>query len=89
MNKKNIIAALANIAALNPEGYTVDAHTLQPVTHGYAVAMAETQESFGPDGLAKVVDFAVQDSRVKAFGGWLDSKTGQYYYVPHLDINGL
>lgn len=75
-----VVAALTTIAALNPNGYTVDAHTLQPVTHGYAVAMAETQESFGPEGLAKVVDFAAKDSRVIAFGGWLDSQTEQYYY---------
>lgn len=76
----NVMKALASIAALNPSGFTVDAHTLQPVTHGYAVAMVETQDSFGPEGLAKVVDFAAKDSRVKAFGGWLDSQTGQYYY---------
>lgn len=72
--------ALVSIAALNPVGFTVDAHTLQPVTHGYAVAMAETQDSFGPEGLAKVVDFAAKDSRVTAIGGWLDTVSGRYFY---------
>jgi hypothetical protein len=79
-NKKQLIAALAAVAALNPDGYTVDARTLQPVTSGYAVAVLDTQNSFGADGLARVVDYVAAHDHVTAFGGWLDRETGLYYY---------
>lgn len=48
MNKKqtSVLIALATIALNNKEGYTVNAATLQPVTTGYAVAVADTQDSF-------------------------------------------
>ena len=88
MKKNFIISALAAIAAQNPEGYTVNAATLQPMTSGYAVALAVTQDSFGAEGLAKVVDVIAkmqnqgEASRFDglAFGGWYDSKSGRYYY---------
>lgn len=80
MKKKIKIVALAAIAAANPEGFTVDAQTLLPVTSGYAVAVRATQNSFGPEGLAAVVDYANTDQEITAFGGWLDSETGLYYY---------
>lgn len=80
MKKEIKIAALAAIAAANPEGFTVNAKTLTPVTSGYAVAVCATQNSFGPEGLAAVVDYAKTDKEVTAFGGWLDSETGLYYY---------
>lgn len=95
--KKNIIALVAAVAAQNPEGFTINAANLQPVAHGYAVALAETQNSFGNEGLAKVV--AVID-RIKneaakidldatdrlAFGGWYDLESGLYYYDATLII---
>lgn len=88
MKKNLIISALAAIAAQNPEGYTVNAATLQPITSGHAVALAVTQDSFGAEGLAKVVDVIEkmqnqgEASRFDslAFGGWYDSKSGRYYY---------
>lgn len=80
MKKEIKIAALAAIAAANPEGFTVNTKTLMPVTSGYAVAVRATQNSFGPEGLAAVVDYAKTDKEVTAFGGWMDSKTGLYYY---------
>lgn len=88
MKKNLIISALAAIAAQNPEGYTVNAANLQPITSGYAVALAVTQDSFGAEGLAKVVDVIEEmqnqgeTSRFDglAFGGWYDSKSGRYYY---------
>ena len=88
MKKNLIISALAAIAAQNPEGYTVNAATLQPITSGYAVALAVTQDSFGAEGLAKVVDVIEKMQNQGeafrfdglAFGGWYDSKGGRYYY---------
>lgn len=78
MKKANIITVAA-IAALNPEGFTVNAQDLEPITSGYAVALAETQNSFGDEGIKKVLD-TVNAGRANAIGGWLDSQTGLYYY---------
>lgn len=80
MNKKTLATALATIAAANPAGYTVDARTLEPLTSGYAVAVAATQNSFGPEGLQRVIDYADTHKEVAAFGGWMDEKSGLYYY---------
>lgn len=80
MKKKNLFAALTAIAALNPEGFTVDANTLQPVTAGYCVACKETQNSFGPAGLEKVIDFVTSTAGVNAYGGWYDNESGFFYW---------
>nr|DAN13048.1 MAG TPA: hypothetical protein [Caudoviricetes sp.] len=80
MNTNTIFAALSLIAANNKEGYTVDAATLQPITKGYAVAVAATQNSFGPDGLARVIEYAKTHHEVNAFGGWYNEENGLYYY---------
>ena len=88
MKKNLVISSVAAIAAINPEGFTVNAATLQPITSGHAVALAVTQDSFGAEGLAKVVDVIAkmqnqgEASRFDglAFGGWYDSKSGRYYY---------
>lgn len=91
MKKNSVIAKVAAIAALNPSGFTVDAATLQPVTAGYAVAMKQTQNSFGTEGLKKVANTIEElqadaakiglniDGRL-AFGGWYDLESGLYYY---------
>lgn len=80
MEKKTLVAALAPIAAANPAGYTVDACTLEPLTSGYAVAVAATQNSFGPEGLQRVIEYAVTHKEIAAFGGWLNKKSGYYYF---------
>lgn len=88
MKKNLVISTIAAIAAQNPEGYTVNAATLQPITSGYAVALAVTQDSFGAKGLEKVVDVIdkMQNQGETscfdglAFGGWYDTKSGSYYY---------
>lgn len=85
----SIILALTAIAAANKEGYTVDAQTLEPVTTGYAVAVADTQDSFGPEGLAKVVRYLQDHPEVNAFGGWYNSENGQYYYDATIIVNDL
>lgn len=87
MKKNLVISSVAAIAALNPEGFTVNATTLQPVTTGYAVALKKTQNSFGVEGLAKVANVIEEfkdsgnlNGRTLAFGGWYDSESGLYYY---------
>ena len=70
MNKKQttLLIALANIAIANKDGYTVNAATLQPVKSGYAVAVADTQNSFGLEGLANVVKYVEEHPEINAFG---------------------
>lgn len=87
MKKNLVVSSVAAIAALNPDGFTVNAENLQPVKSGYAVALKKTQNSFGAEGLAKVANVIdeLQDSgnlngRTLAFGGWYDSESGLYYY---------
>lgn len=87
MKKNLVISSVAAIAAMSPEGFTVDAANLQPVTTGFAVAMKQTQNSFGAEGLAKVANVIEElqasgnlDGRTLAFGGWYDSESGLYYY---------
>ena len=71
MNKKqaSVLLALAAIATTNKEGFTVNAANLQPVATGYAVAVADTQNSFGFEGLANVVKYVSEHPEVNAFGG--------------------
>lgn len=87
MKKNLVISTVAAIAAINPDGFTVNAATLQPVTTGYAVALKRTQNSFGAEGLAKVANVIEElqaasemNGRTLAFGGWYDSESGLYYY---------
>lgn len=87
--KTTLMIALANIALVNPDGYTVDARTLQPVTSGYAVAVAATQNSFGPEGLARVIRYVENNPEVNAFGGWYDSESGLYYYDATIIVQDL
>ena len=87
MKKNLVISSVAAIAAMSPEGFTVDAANLQPVTTGFAVAMKQTQNSYGAEGLAKVANVIEElqasgniNGRTLAFGGWYDSESGLYYY---------
>ena len=87
MKKNLVISSVAAIAALNPDGFTVNAENLQPVKSGYAVALKKTQNSFGTDGLSKVANVIAKlqnsgnlNGQTLAFGGWYDSESGLYYY---------
>ena len=87
MKKNLVLSSVAAIAEINPDGFTVNAATLQPVTSGYAVALKRTQNSFGAEGLAKVANVIEElqasgnlNGRILAFGGWYDSESGLYYY---------
>ena len=91
MNKKqtSVLIALATIAMNNKEGYTVNAATLQPVTTGYAVAVADTQNSFGFEGLANVVKYVTEHPKINAFGGWYNSDNNMYYYDATVIVDDL
>lgn len=91
MNKKQIaiVIALATIAINSKEGFTVNAKTLQPVTRGYAVAIADTQNSFGLEGLANVVKYISENPEINAFGGWHNSKNNMYYFDASVIVEDL
>lgn len=78
-NKKTFISSVAAIAAVNPEGFTINSKDMTPETAGYCVALAETQNSFNNEGLARVYE-VIRSGRANAVGGWLDSESGLYYY---------
>lgn len=91
MNQKqtSVLIALATIAINNKEGFTVNAATLQPVTTGYAVAVADTQNSFGLEGLANVVKYVSEHPEIDAFGGWYNSENNMYYFDATVIVNDL
>ncbi len=77
---KALQEALMKIAKENPDGFTVDATTLKPVTKGFAVSVEATQNSFGEEGLAKVITYVKSHPEVNAYGGWLNSDNNKYYF---------
>ena len=91
MNKKetSVLIALATIAINNKDGFTVNAANLQPVTKGYAVAVADTQNSFGLEGLANVVKYVSDHPEINAFGGWYNSQNNMYYFDATVIVDDL
>ena len=91
MNKKQttVLAALAAIAINNKEGFTVSVKTFQSVTTGYAVAVADTQNSFGIQGLANVVRYVSDHPEINAFGGWYNTENNMYYFDATIIVNDL
>lgn len=80
MNKIALFFALMEVATTNADGFTVDARTLQPITKGFAVALADTQNSFNGSGLLRVIDYVENHPEVNAFGGWYDSVSNKFYF---------
>lgn len=91
MNKKetSVLIALATIAINHKDGFTVNAANLQPVTKGYAVAVADTQNSFGLEGLANVVKYVSDHPEINAFGGWYNSQNNMYYFDATVIVEDL
>lgn len=91
MNKKetSVLIALAAIAMNNKEGFTVNASNLQPVTTGFAVAVADTQNSFGFKGMANVVKYVEEHPEINAFGGWYNSENNLYYFDATVIVDDL
>ena len=91
MNKKqtSVLIALATIAMNNKNGFTVNAANLQSVTTGYAVAVADTQNSFGLEGLANVVKYVSEHPEINALGGWYNSDNNMYYFDATVIVDDL
>ena len=78
--RTELFNSLKAIAIANPDGFTVDATTLKPITSGYAVSVADTQNSFLDEGLYRVIDYVMSHPEINAYGGWLNTETQDYYY---------
>ena len=70
---------LQAVAALCPDGFTIDKNTFEPINDGFSVAVADTQNSFGNYGAAKVVAYAAKHQEISTHGGWYNGKNGQFY----------
>lgn len=75
---EQLISAILEIANANPKGFTVDLTTLKRITKGISVAYLETQDSFGEEGLRRVLNHAL--SHEKKVGGWLNEENEQFYF---------
>lgn len=76
---EKLIETIQQIADQNPNGFTYDiqAGALLPVPgKGFSVAMKESQNSFGTEGLRKCVSLAVRTTNL--VGGWKEG--GKFYF---------
>ena len=74
------LLAIAAVATANAEGFTIDAANLQPITNGYAVAVKDTQNSFGFVGMCEVYKYILNHPEVNAVGGWYNQDNGKFYF---------
>jgi fructokinase len=75
---EQLFKAILAIAEENPDGFTVDLTTLKKITKGISVAYLETQDSFGEEGLKRVLNHALVHE--KKIGGWLNEENGMFYF---------
>ncbi|WP_353719767.1 hypothetical protein [Dyadobacter sp. 676] len=73
---ENLILKIKEIAAENELGFTITLPDCEFVKSGYVVAMQETQNSFGDEGLRKVIKMASETTGI--MGGWNDD--GLFYW---------
>ena len=73
---EQLFKAIQAIAEANPDGFTVDLTTLKKVTKGISVAYLETQDSFGEEGLKRVLNHALMHE--KKVGGWFNEENGMF-----------
>ena len=71
-----LILKIKKIAADNEAGFTIRIPNCEFVKSGYVVAMLETQNSFGEEGLLKVVEKANETTHI--MGGW--NEEGLFYW---------
>lgn len=67
----------------NPYGFTLNIETFKEVKFGICVAYLETQDSFGKDGLKKVIEHALEHNKI--IGGWLNDEN-EYYYFDSIQV---
>lgn len=75
---KNIFEKVLQVAKQQETGFTISIVDFTSQKKGWAVAFKETQNSFGEEGLKKVIDFAIKNSTF--VGGWLDNESKNFYF---------
>ena len=80
-----LMKKLSLIARNNPEGFTVQLPDCEPVTSGFVVSYAATQNSFGRKGLQRALNHALSHNGV--IGGWLNKDNGKYYFDSSIVFN--
>jgi fructokinase len=73
-----MLTEILKIAEANMEGFTIELEYLTFITSGIVVAYEETQNSFGFEGLKKVVNHSLYNEKV--IGGWFDSENQKFYF---------
>ncbi len=73
---EDLIRRIKEIAAANELGFTITLPDCELVTSGYVVAMRETQNSFGDEGLRRVIETASDTTGI--MGGW--NNDGLFYW---------
>ncbi|MEO9884017.1 MAG: hypothetical protein ABJG33_00125 [Balneola sp.] len=76
LNMKDLIESLKQLSQTQPQGFTVDLN-LNHINKGFAVAVIDTQDSFGEEGLRAVAEFAIENNL--SIGGWF-SETHQAFF---------
>lgn len=71
-----LIRRIKEIAAENELGFTITLPNCEFVTSGYVVALLDTQNSFGDEGLRRVIEMASDTTGI--MGGWNDE--GLFYW---------
>lgn len=86
LQTKRVLAEIAIIAATHPEGFTYNIQEGMLQSTGYAVAVAETQDSHGADGFLYAVEYAIKND-IQCVGGWFDCRSGLFYFDATVIVN--
>jgi len=75
---EEIVNFVWNYAQENPDGFTLNIFTKEPVTVGLSAAYLETQNSFGKESLPKVIDHSLKHEGI--VGGWQNTENLLFYF---------
>lgn len=78
------VKAILKIARANKKGFTIDRDTLAHIPEGWCIGVKETQDSFGEEGLRKVLQVA--EEKDLQVGGW--GNGNKYYFDAVMIVEG-
>ena len=76
--KMATVEQVKKVAEANADGFTFDIRAERMVTSGIVAAYAATQDTFGFERLAYVVEHAANNGGV--VGGWLNRDNARFYF---------
>lgn len=85
---KSKLDAVSDISKNHPMGFTINKTTLDHITKGFAVAISETQGSFGLKGLENVLEESKR-GYIDAIGGWFNAADDKYYFDAVMIVEDL